>query len=233
MYQCQSFLLTIKLMWFRWVGEFEDTEEGQEFKFKSGKCGCWVRHPPTECKLVKSQMLDFLKKNGKKKGQANMTLENIRDELNSNILPSVANEYGLKMIQGKTLICTETARKYLMNIDCYFKGHTKGIYFERHEDDDVRKHRNTVFLPEIRRALHKSYWWLSMPLAEAMQLLAPAKNGSDGALTIDDFTRADIFRRERTPDSKFKYTQISLGHSEWKRIFPALVKRTCQTNLKP
>jgi hypothetical protein len=92
-------------MWFRWVGEFEDTEEGQEFKFKSGKCGCWVRHPPTECKLVKSQMLDFLKKNGKKKGQANMTLENIRDELNSNILPSVANEYGLKMMRRGAPSC--------------------------------------------------------------------------------------------------------------------------------
>jgi hypothetical protein len=133
------------------------------------------------------------------------------------------------MIQGKTLICTETARKYLMNIDCYFKGHTKGIYFERHEDDDVRKHRNTVFLPEIRRALHKSYWWLSMPLAEAMQLLAPAKNGSDGALTIDDFTRADIFRRERTPDSKFKYTQISSGIGALR--METDIPRTCETDM--
>ena len=44
----------------RGVGEFEDEDEGEEgapdkgkFKFKSSKCGVWVRHKPTECNLVR------------------------------------------------------------------------------------------------------------------------------------------------------------------------------------
>jgi hypothetical protein len=210
----------LRFCW-RWVGEFEDDEEGEQYKFKSTQQGLWLRIKPTDCKLVQQEMLSFLKKNGRKKGQPNMSLEAMRDELNTNILPQVANEYGLRMQDGKTLICKETTRKYLIDIGCNYRQHSKGIYFERHEDPDVVQHRTEKFLPQIRAALHKSYYFFQLPWTEVRALL------QSGALTQADCLRADIFKKETAGDPDSKWIHRTNGTGELR--MPAAGLRGTQT----
>ena len=143
-----------------WDIEFNENDG----RFKHPGTGQWHRDLPVSDRGVRKKMMAFIRKHGKKKSEKNMTIADIRDELNLSILPPVAAQYKLSMVDGKCIVGKETTRKYLALIGCRYRTHQKGIYFDQHERKDVRDYRMNKFLPAMQRAVALSYCWYSCSL---------------------------------------------------------------------
>lgn len=122
----------------KWVTDFEKNEG----VFSESKKGKWTRKWILNEEDLKNQAIQFLRKINKDRDR-NLRIVDFQKFLNENLLPN--SNLSLKAIYGLEIpISWETARSWMHSLGFNYQDHTKDVYYDGHDREDVLEHRKEL-----------------------------------------------------------------------------------------
>ena len=128
----------------KWEKEYRCNDD----HFLQSLVGKHDRNLVIERQDVKHRCLKWVRKNARRKGRPNMTVNDFQNFLNNELLPEYRQDYNLDLPYS-----IETARKYLHRIGVKYSDSAKGLYFDHHQRPDVLKYRDESYLPTFFKHL--------------------------------------------------------------------------------